>query len=751
MSRHLACWLFMSRPTNDDDELAADFMTRALCQSPNLRCHRTINIKVTTVLVSISHIMTTYIYDRLDHSKTQTRLVTIPTLEGLDDSAPLHISLHTVTIPRRYLKTSLESALKEIELKSEESSINKPDFLALSYVWGSPDDPSEVFVDSAPGGADKISITRNLDVALRHIRRQATELVVFWIDGICINQGSLEERSYQVAFMDTIYSVCRKAVVWLGPEEGASQQALELLCSLGAKVKYTDRGFVEHDPEAPPRKPGGPNLESPFEPLPYGEDEFEAVVAFLDRPWFTRGWVRQEISLAPAAEVLCGSTKTDWRTLHNGAACFCKKMLGPSASQDLHNRLAAIAPVVLNICDVNLFISRYETLRDDYGGVRFTDPRDAIYGVKSLLCEEDQELEVRPDYTLSTADVFKDVCVRIVERRGRTHFLSSCELTSISMPDLPSWVPDWSRPMATLASISIVVSWSACAFISAQATYLGDGVLCVSGVRIDEVDWVRDLWDPAIDGTSPVDTLDHIWNCYPGDDYIDSPYRNKTQSMTDAYCHVLAINYLRTGAPVSVGDNRQPFTEAKEALKRIWALKEDYTGFDDLMQDPWVKTYLMKCNVAGKGRCFFTTKEGYIGLAPFGTQAGDIVTVILGCDHPVVLRKAPVSNTAADGTRWKVVGICYAEGLMSGEAIYGDFPSHYRAAYEVEVPNDEFICSDKFAILDTRTGEVKTDPAAVLEEFGMKPSVWSRKPHRLEVSGSVLRGAGVALQDFVLV
>jgi hypothetical protein len=55
-------------------------------------------------------------------------------------------------------------------------------FVALSYTWGNPIPKSEIEIDGRP-----FEITRNLELALRHLRRQRTELRL-WADSICINQ-----------------------------------------------------------------------------------------------------------------------------------------------------------------------------------------------------------------------------------------------------------------------------------------------------------------------------------------------------------------------------------------------------------------------------------------------------------------------------------------------------------------------------------------------------------------------------------
>ncbi|KAG6359016.1 hypothetical protein INS49_012536 [Diaporthe citri] len=226
---------------------------------------------------------------------------------------------------------------------------------------------------------------------------------------------------------------------------------------------------------------------------------------------------------------------------------------------------------VVNICDIDFDSYRYNTLRYENQGVKFTDPRDAIYGVKSLLSERDEKLDVRPNYALETADVFMDVCVRIVERQGLAHFLEACELSSISVPNLPSWVPDWSKPMTSERLLQN--PWSASGFISGNATYLGNRALRVSGILIDKVESIQDLYnhvesEPLKSATSFVD---YIWSCYPGESRIDSPYDEK-ESIVDAYCRTFAGDMLRESKPHKT--TRPNFDQA-EALKKVWSLEED--------------------------------------------------------------------------------------------------------------------------------------------------------------------------------
>ncbi|KAJ9637159.1 hypothetical protein H2199_007445 [Coniosporium tulheliwenetii] len=76
---------------------------------------------------------------------------------------------------------------------------DNPAYETLSYVWGDPTVTKPIFVD---GG--ETQITTNLEDALRHLRDPDNALTV-WIDALCINQASDEEKQHQVGMMREIY------------------------------------------------------------------------------------------------------------------------------------------------------------------------------------------------------------------------------------------------------------------------------------------------------------------------------------------------------------------------------------------------------------------------------------------------------------------------------------------------------------------------------------------------------------------
>ncbi|KAH8711994.1 heterokaryon incompatibility protein-domain-containing protein, partial [Phaeosphaeriaceae sp. PMI808] len=96
-------------------------------------------------------------------------------------------------------------------------------FIALSYFWGKSNKTKPILVNGY-----EIPIMKNLYQAFMQLRKQQ-ESVFVWVDAICINQGSVEEKNYQVGQMTKIYSAAEEVIAWLGESNESSDRALDLL------------------------------------------------------------------------------------------------------------------------------------------------------------------------------------------------------------------------------------------------------------------------------------------------------------------------------------------------------------------------------------------------------------------------------------------------------------------------------------------------------------------------------------------
>lgn len=192
-------------------------------------------------------------------------------------------------------------------------------YLALSYCWG--DTHDTVNIDLGFPTADeshiiqKFRITRNLHAALLALR-SSTESRILWIDAICISQDDPKEKTHQVGLLSLIFSYARDVVVWLGEEDRDSN--IIMRAQYLARAVLLDQ--VDSTSKAIPIDLANEELVRTWWKLFIAsatEDEdlridipsrhedavckalYDSIDQFLQRPWFRRIWVFQEVLLAP--------------------------------------------------------------------------------------------------------------------------------------------------------------------------------------------------------------------------------------------------------------------------------------------------------------------------------------------------------------------------------------------------------------------------------------------------------------------
>jgi hypothetical protein len=92
----------------------------------------------------------------------------------------------------------------------------KPEYEALSYVWGDTKDSEKIWICLDKQAKQQILIGKNLFASLQALRDKSKPRVL-WVDALCINQDDLDERKEQVALMKYIYGDTSRLLIWLGP------------------------------------------------------------------------------------------------------------------------------------------------------------------------------------------------------------------------------------------------------------------------------------------------------------------------------------------------------------------------------------------------------------------------------------------------------------------------------------------------------------------------------------------------------
>lgn len=175
-------------------------------------------------------------------------------------------------------------------------------YQALSYVWGT-DSPSDDLVCNG----QLLKVGRNLNSALIAIREKDEEKIL-WVDAICINQQDVQERYQQVTMMGTIYMNATCVLIWVGEDE--TNDAYECFNLIRETNKVLIQMLSLHG-----EVDRIPKLSAVAGSLRGNAKEWDRVKRLMDRKWFTRVWVLQEVGLARTGVILNGKASMSWSEL----------------------------------------------------------------------------------------------------------------------------------------------------------------------------------------------------------------------------------------------------------------------------------------------------------------------------------------------------------------------------------------------------------------------------------------------------
>jgi hypothetical protein len=116
-----------------------------------------------------------------------------------------------------------------------------------------------------------------------------------------------------------------------------------------------------------------------------------------------------------------------------------------------------------------------------------------------------------------------------------------------------------------------------------------------------------------------------------------------------------------------------------------------------------------------RNRCFFKTTNGQIGIGLGAMMAGDVVTILLGCSTPIILR--PCENHT-----YLVIGEAYCHGVMTAEAVLGPLTTPFEFVSRRGHPI--FMNSDmgSFQSEDPRLGQLPLPPGVSTPKSPRHPS-----------------------------
>ena len=592
-----------------------------------------------------------------------------------------------------------------------------PKYEALSYTWGSAKDPDNVYVKEKKG-EKTLAITSSLAEALRYLRYEDRSRVL-WIDAICVDQNNTAERGHQVLRMADIYHQASRVIIWLGPERDDSTLAMQELNALGSTVEV-DWTIGEAKPLS-----GEDYKQWLGQPLPFANDRkiLAAIGSFLDRSWFKRLWIWQEVRLANVgALMICGGECMLWDIFRNAILCLNDKSGRTKSHSFKIDRL-------MNLCNYYKSLPLLRDLLHDTAYAQCSDERDRVYAILNVAHDI---FGFEPDYSMTTRDVFKSVVLAYTSKKDLT-VLSQCEMRENRETRVPTWVPDWTTPK----NCSMMYRAKACSGTDAQARCDKENVLVVSGRLIDTLDVIDQI--PRTKGMHKI-----VRNVMGGK--AENATCAARDSIIDSACRTLCCNrFAESYLPLAL--EHPNIQESRRYVRDVMDNREpeDYDRF----------TNLVRRNV--KGRASFQTKYGHIGIGPQSIRAGDQACMILGCDSLLILRPR-------DAQTYTVVGECYIDGFMESETLLGALPTNWQRV-ERHFPDLGYFYD---VFVNVQTGDVQVEDP----RLGPLPRGWRIANHRtkhaynrfshegLGVTGTLtdprlspkaLRARGVKLEEIRLV
>lgn len=363
---------------------------------------------------------------------TSSLVSLIPTLTRADLAAPSPMykplnahdgSIRLLAIqPASTLSAPIVCQLEYIKLS--QNSV----FEALSYTWGTPEPKKSIRLEDYD-----FDILENLEAALRRLRKPG-EKRLMWIDAICINQENLQERGEQVIQMRSIYERAEKIIIWLGEPDHPGQDEWSVLKSLAnANGWATNQIHMWRQKKNFDLSRGFFGRYAAMAAGEYNGDQFEhgELGQLLDRPWWKRVWIVQELVLAKKATLMCGPDEVNWDAIkarmEPGGWLGGKGLKSNLDIRPLRNfeGSAVLTPYVFpdteylllnelrekHLCN-NLNESIYYFLYQ-CRVFQTTNPRDRIYAFLGLA-EDINGAGLVPDYVATTAEVYLDVGRRLI-------------------------------------------------------------------------------------------------------------------------------------------------------------------------------------------------------------------------------------------------------------------------------------------------------------------------------------------------
>ncbi|RMZ71666.1 heterokaryon incompatibility -domain-containing [Pyrenophora seminiperda CCB06] len=443
---------------------------------------------------------------------------------------------------------------------------------------------------------------------------------------------------------------------------------------------------------------------------------WEGLARLMSRPWWQRVWIVQETVLSRRATIHYGMLSAPWSMFTRAASNYkqqrhtlCLDLAGTLQGQDI---LDQFSDLVLRIEDTRLQNSISSdtatmlSLLWKFRPLEATDKRDKIFALLGLTTNWQGLPPFLPDYSSSAATIFIQTTIGSIRRAGSLLPLAGdleAVLSRKRLQDIPSYVIDWSLPClpTEIERVTSLYAYNASGSRKGSVRLQSSTqFLEVEAVNIDHVvtvgdvsrhSQINDTYAALRGWRSLIRSFEKTNDEYPSGGTYEG-----------AFWRTLIADLIHTGTtPATRGSHgvyRRATADDFQALRAwiMWARCISRDSFSrtasftqrDLEEGISAIDHTLKTATAS--RRFFLTSNGYMGMGPKTTMVGDQVFVFKGSKVPFMLRQdrsviieadswtTLIEDDASDEqnstltaqlkTSFRLIGDCFAYGLMDGEA-----------------------------------------------------------------------------------
>ncbi|SPJ84240.1 related to heterokaryon incompatibility protein [Fusarium torulosum] len=596
-------------------------------------------------------------------------------LASRTDDLPVYSRLKEGEIRLLILEPGTQESLVRCKLCTC-SQTDKIPYQALSYTWG---DPTKVLSIDCNG--ENMQIASNLHQALLHLRHPRRTRIL-WIDALCINQGDFKERGQQVQLMRTIYAGARQVVAWLG--EG-TQESLNAFAYLSKDPRSNRGGLLSNEPW---ESIGLDFIIEPHKTDHYKEDLL-CLTKLLERPWFRRLWVLQEVVHGENVIVMAGNETVSWGLLAKSVQKLYRSglILGKSSEKAQAGAAAVIEMESIRRSRPGLLSVLLATNSGEC-----SDARDRLYAVLNLANDYDSKRDIGtfgPDYSLEPKEIFTRFARWCVER-GNIDFLSCTTRAEVNMKEelqLPSWVPDWTNidndhPFARyLDRVPFRADIGLEELPHSQPRITEDNELVLFGAIVGVIEHVgpsstfkKSNMDAEAKELVNTALANQRWleECRN----IGGRIQNSSQKQ---FWRTVTATLTGAGYAVSEDFGRR-FHKYLQMLDEISVSVGPKQHISSSVFTSFASQKYLIASIEStilmwtSKRRFAVTEQGMMALVPSSTKPGDVVAVMAGSKVPLVFREVPY----AAGKYHKVLGEAFVDDLMDGRFVMGHVEDYKR-------------------------------------------------------------------------